>query len=142
MLILYVNVLSSKIAESFTTRKKYSYLKGTATRTKRQTEICGKVTSTQVTFQKDVNADCHFISSFIKLPLFKEQPHERRINGNEPTKISMVPLDVFKLSRKTRRYASTPQKIWLRGAEEKAVSIQAHSPGLEWLRTICSFSNP
>ena len=52
MLILYVNLLSSKIAESFTTHKKHSYLKDTATHTKWQIEICGKVTRTQVLFFK------------------------------------------------------------------------------------------
>lgn len=45
---------------------------------------------TSFTLQKDVticnvNTDCHFISSFIKHPLFKEQSHERKIRGNEPT---------------------------------------------------------
>lgn len=48
MLILYVNLLSSKIAESFTTQEKHSYLKDTATHTKQQTGICGQVTRTQV----------------------------------------------------------------------------------------------
>lgn len=75
---------------------------------------------TSFTLQKDVmacnvNADCHFISSFIKRPLFKEEPHERRISGNEPTEISMLPLDVLilKLSRKTRKHMSIIWKICL-----------------------------
>lgn len=55
MTILYNNSFSSKIAESFKTHEKHSYLKDTATHTKRQTEICGKVTTTQVYYSKTCN---------------------------------------------------------------------------------------
>lgn len=104
---------------------------------------------TSFTLQKDVticnvNTDCHLIPSFIKQPLFKEQPHERDISSNEPTEISMLLLGILilKLSGKTRNYPGITWKICLREPGEKAFSIQARCPGLKCLCTICPFSNP
>lgn len=145
MLILYVTLLSSKISVPFTKH----LLKGYSNPHKmvnwnlwKDHQVTSFPLQKDVTFC-NVNSDCHFTSSFIKHPLFKEQPHERRISGSEPTEISVLlsHVMVLKLSCKTRKYMGITWKICLRGPEEKAFSIQAPCRGFKRLRTICPFSN-
>lgn len=54
MLISYMNLVSSKPAESLRSTEDHSYVRGeaTASQTTWQREICGKVTGTSFTLQK------------------------------------------------------------------------------------------
>lgn len=74
MLILYMNLVSSKPAESLRSSEEHSNVRGeaTASQTTWQREICGKVTRTSFTLQKrwqvllfrnDVNLQCQHSSA-------------------------------------------------------------------------------